>query len=107
MVTGKTLTHFRFFLVCQEIADFRVLPDGMGKEPDTLFFHDSVSGRRPAHADPNLYPCPRLEPPPAGRLVPASSAREMRTCALCSSDALRAVLRHEKSPSGTQVPQRA
>ena len=59
-----------------------------------------------AHAAPLLYVHPH---PPAARRAAtlASSGREMPIGARTSPDRFRAVLRHEKSPRGTRVPQRA
>lgn len=58
------------------------------------------------HAAPLLYVHPH---PTAARRAAtlASSGCEMRKGARTSSDRFRDVLRHEKSPSGTRVPQRA
>lgn len=58
------------------------------------------------HAAPLLYVHPH---PTAARRAAtlASSGCEMRKGALMPSDRFRAVLRHEKSPRGTRVPQRA
>lgn len=59
-----------------------------------------------AHAAPLLYVHPH---PTAARRAAtlASSEREMRKGARTSSDRFRGDLRHEKSPRGTRVPQRA
>ena len=59
-----------------------------------------------AHAAPLLYVHPH---PTAARRAAtlASSGCEMRKGARTSSDRFRGVLRHEKSPRGTRVPQRA
>lgn len=59
-----------------------------------------------AHAASLLYVHPH---PTAARRAAtlASSEREMRKGARMPSDRFRGVLRHEKSPSGTRVPQRA
>ena len=75
---------------------------------------DSVHERRnaqigiacQAHAASLLYVHPH---PTAARRAAtlASSEREMRRGAQTSSDRFRGVLRHEKSPRGTRVPQRA
>ena len=69
---------------------------------------DQTEGRmaRQAHAAPLLYVHPH---PTAARRAAtlASSECEMHMGARTSSDRLRGVLRHEKSPRGTRVPQRA
>ena len=59
-----------------------------------------------AHAASLLYIHPH---PTAARRAAtlASSECEMRMGARISSDRFRGVLRHEKSPRGTRVPQRA
>lgn len=59
-----------------------------------------------AHAASLLYVRPH---PTAARRAAtlASSEREMHKGARTSSDRFRGVLRHEKSPRGTRVPQRA
>lgn len=59
-----------------------------------------------AHAAPLLYVHPH---PTAARRAAtlASSGCEMHMGARTSSDRFRGVLRHEKSPMGTRVPQRA
>ena len=61
---------------------------------------------RQAHAAFLLYVHPH---PTAARRAAtlASSEREMHMGARTSSDRFRGVLRHEKSPRGTRVPQRA
>ena len=59
-----------------------------------------------AHAAPLLYVHPH---PTAARRAAtlASSGCEMHMGARMPSDRFRGVLRHEKSPRGTRVPQRA
>lgn len=61
---------------------------------------------RQAHAAFLLYVHPH---PTAARRAAtlASSGREMHMGARMSPDRFRGVLRHEKSPRGTRVPQRA